>query len=180
MIHFHAQRFTKLFILTGFLLLAACGFGGDSSAQNSGPIEVAPTATPTSLPPRPQVGYTPVPADAVSPIVIQRYPRRGQELAPAETIELVFDRPMAQPAAANAFTLQTAAESPQPIAGQVSWADARTLRFTPAEPLARAVVFDAILTQAATAQDGALWRRRRPADAAPEWPVPARSGAGRA
>ena len=158
MIHFRAQHFIKFFILTSFVLLAACGFGRDSAAQSSGPSEApaaaTPTTTPTPLPPRPRVEVTPVPPDAVSPLVVQRYPRRGQELGPAEAIELVFDRPMAQ-TAAGAFSLQTAAESPQAIAGQVSWADARTLRFAPAEPLPRAATFDAILTQAATAEDGA-------------------------
>ena len=41
------------------------------------------------------------------------------------------------------------------MSGDISWPDDRTLRFTPAANLAQATVYDAILTQAATATDGA-------------------------
>jgi hypothetical protein len=62
---------------------------------------------------------------------------------------------MNQSATAAAFTLQQAAEPPRPVEGQITWPDERTMRFTPVQPLERAAVYDALLTQAATAEDGA-------------------------
>jgi hypothetical protein len=70
-------------------------------------------------------------------------------------IELVFDRSMDQAAVVGAFTLQTAADQPQTVAGQTTWIDERTLHFAPDQPLERAAVYDAILTQEAKASDGA-------------------------
>ncbi len=139
-------------------LLAACTIGGSGGpvVQAQGQLQTA-SATPTATlpPPPPQPGYTPVPPGTVSPIVVARFPRRGEELPPAGVIELVFDRAMTPAATAGAFSLQLAERPPRPVSGEVTWPDARTIRFTPAEPLARAAVYDAILTQAATAADGA-------------------------
>ncbi|HXV42111.1 MAG TPA: hypothetical protein VEC96_03545, partial [Anaerolineae bacterium] len=56
------------------LLLSACSLGNDASAQSTDPTPVpiaSPTATPTNPPPQPQVAYTPVAANTVSPIIIQ-------------------------------------------------------------------------------------------------------------
>ncbi len=142
------------------LLLAACSLKGDAAAQSADPTPVvvaSPTPTPTSPPPPPQVAYTPVAANTVSPIVVQRTPRRGEELKPGGVIELVFDRPMNRTATADAFTLQTAEQQPRQIEGTINWSDpqGRTMRFTPNQPLERAMVYDALLTQKATAEDGA-------------------------
>lgn len=140
------------------LLFAACSLGADVSAQATDPTPTpaaSPTPIPTNPPPLPQVAYTPVASNTISPIIVQRFPRRGEELKPDGSIELVFDRAMDQAATAGAFTLQTAADQPQKIDGQITWPDGRTMRFTPGQPLERATLYDAILTQAATAQDGA-------------------------
>lgn len=144
------------FFLPAVLLACTFGQGVAQSAPAGQPAAtVSPTPTPTSPPPPPKVEYTPVPPNTVSPIIVQRFPRRGEAMPPDGSIELVFDRPMDQTSTANAFTVQTAAGQPQPVPGQFSWANARTLRFTPAQPLERAAVYDAILTQAATSADGA-------------------------
>ncbi|RME79723.1 MAG: alpha-2-macroglobulin [Chloroflexi bacterium] len=146
-------------ILAGLvILLAACAGGNDgiaASGADQPPPTATPTATPTPPPPPPKVEYQPVSLNTVSPIVVQRYPRRGEELPPDAAIELVFDRPMDRDAVAAAFSLQKAAEPPQPVQGDISWTDPRTMRFTPAQPLERAAVYDAILTQTARAEDGA-------------------------
>lgn len=157
---------TILYLLSTILyllLFTACSLSDNTSAQATDPTPTpiplaspTPTLTPTSPPPPPQVAYTPVASDTVSPIIVQRFPRRGEELKPDGSVELVFDRAMNQTATAAAFTLQTAADQPQKIDGQITWPDERTLRFTPAQPLERAALYDAILTQAAAAGDGAL------------------------
>ena len=146
----------SLLLFTLLSLLIACATGS-TAAQGAGdtPVAASPTPTPTSPPPPPHVAYTPVPENTVSPIIVQRFPRRGEEMPPDGNIELVFDRPMNQDAVAQAFTLQLAAEPPQPVQGKVAWPNARTMRFAPAKPLERASVYDAILTQAAVAADGA-------------------------
>jgi hypothetical protein len=146
-------------VIVFLLLLSACSLGSEPgpSAQSVTPVASAtPSPTPTSPPPPPKVTFTPVDPGTVSPIIVRRYPRRGEELPPDGTIELIFDRAMNQAAVENAFTLQLAAEQPQTIAGDFAWADAgRTVRFTPAQSLERSTVYDAILTQAAIAEDGA-------------------------
>ena len=38
-----------------------------------------PEPTTTPQPPKPQLAYVPVAADVQSPVVIQRFPRRGEE-----------------------------------------------------------------------------------------------------
>src|SRR5690242_10695654 len=104
-----------------------------------------PTLPPSPAPPRVHLDYTPVPEGTISPIVVQRAPARGEELAPDGAVELVFDRPMDQKAVEAAFALAPA------VAGQIQWADARTLRFKPAQPLKRGALYDVTLSQVAKA-----------------------------
>jgi len=154
------NRFVLWLFVILLLLVPACSSGDESTpaAQAVTPIATAsPSPTPTSPPPPPKVTFTPVEEGTVSPIIVQRFPRRGEELAPDGTIELVFDRAMNQTAVASAFTLQTAEEQPQTIEGEIIWPDSegRTMQFTPSEPLERSIVYDVVLTQDATAEDGA-------------------------
>lgn len=140
------------------VIISACTPGATPTpgAQAVTPaISATPSPTPTSPPPPPKVTFTPVEPGTVSPIIAQRFPRRGEELPPDEAIELVFDRAMNQQAVADAFTLQSAEAQPKIIDGAFDWPNERTLRFTPARPLERSTVYDAILTQQATAADGA-------------------------
>jgi len=117
------------------------------------PIAELPTAGPTQppaiAPTRVRMDYTPVPEGMIAPIVVQRAPARGEALAPDGAVELVFDRPMDHAAVEAAFSV-----SPK-VAGQIAWADARTLRFTPSQPLQRGALYDVTLGQAAKAVDGA-------------------------
>jgi len=152
----------KPWLLIPLSLLLLTAFACSLVPQRTTPTpEPAATATPrptaTPLPPKPVVPYTPVPADMLSPIIIQRSPKRGESLKPDDAIEIVFDKPMNQSAVAGAFALQLAGEN-KPVKGELSWADARTLRFQPAEALPRDTVFDVILTQNASAESGELLR----------------------
>jgi uncharacterized protein YfaS (alpha-2-macroglobulin family) len=127
--------------------------GAGQTAANSLQSPVA-TPTPTTQPPKPTVGYTPVSAEALSPVVIQRSPRRGESQSPEGPVELIFDQPMDREAVAAAFTLQQAGDTPIPVAGRVSWVNERTMQFTPADPLPRQTTYDVILTQAAASASG--------------------------
>jgi alpha-2-macroglobulin len=119
------------------------------SAQPSPQPSPQPSVEPSPVPPRPHLPYTPVPEGTISPIVVERIPARGAELRPDGAVELVFDRPMDQASVAAAFSLSPA------VPGAIEWADARTLRFRPAQALPRAAVYDVALSQGARAQDGA-------------------------
>ncbi|HYF63952.1 MAG TPA: Ig-like domain-containing protein, partial [Herpetosiphonaceae bacterium] len=103
----------------------------------------------TPVPTRPRPDYTPQPADAVAPIVVERMPERGEELAADGVVQLVFDRAMDRESVAAALSV-----SP-PVDGTIEWANDRTLRFTPRQPLTRAALYDVVLSQAAKASDGA-------------------------
>src|SRR5262249_52779042 len=108
-----------------------------------------PSAPPSPLPTRPHLAYTPAPEGSIAPIVVQRTPARGAELRPDGAVELVFDRRLDHAAVEAAFSTVPA------VAGAIEWADARTLRFRPAQPLPRASIYDVLLGQGARAQDGA-------------------------
>lgn len=133
------------------LVLAALLVAGGVVLLRGGPPPVVerPTPQPSPIPPRPRPAYTPVPDGTLAPVVVQRSPARGEELAPDGAVELVFDRPMDRAAVEAAFSL-----SP-PAPGRVEWPDARTLRFRPAQPLVRAALYDVVLGQGARADDGA-------------------------
>ena len=153
------RKSTSLLVLLFTLLIPASvwGYHGLTPSETSTMPNLqlpTPSPTPTPLPPRPELAYIPVADDSLSPIVIQRSPRRGETLLPNGIIELVFDRPMDPDAAATAFALQQAAETPTTLAGEFAWPDERTLHFTPAGPLPRDTVYDVILTQAATSSAG--------------------------
>ncbi|MCB0175401.1 MAG: Ig-like domain-containing protein, partial [Anaerolineae bacterium] len=147
----------SLFIILAILLaFTACTSATAAQTTASTPDpSPTPTLTPTAPPPPPKVTYTPVEPGTVSPVIVQRSPRRGEELPADGAIELVFDRAMDQNAVDTAFSLQTAADQPQQTEGDITWPDERTMQFTPAQPLDRASIYDAILTQDAVAEDGA-------------------------
>ncbi|HID63525.1 MAG TPA: alpha-2-macroglobulin, partial [Anaerolineae bacterium] len=119
------------------LLLTACG--GLAALTRS---TVQPT--PTSL-----LAYAAqLPAGTAAPIVVQRTPERGEELPLDGTIELVFDRAMDQATVEAAFSI-----SPK-VKGSFQWPDERTLRFQPAQALARATRYEVELGTGARDTDG--------------------------
>src|SRR5215213_3288462 len=143
----------NLRIAAVLVLVIVAVVAGLALRSRPGPIVEQPTVGPTQ-PPSPvatrvRLDYTPVPEGTISPIVVQRAPARGEALAPDGAVELVFDRAMDHAAVEAAFSLAPA------VAGQVQWADARTLRFKPAQPLQRGAIYDVMLGQAAKAADGA-------------------------
>ena len=109
------------------LLAAAC---------KGGAVEPTPT-------PRP--GYVPPPPGTVSPVIIQRSPERGQELALDGEIELVFDREMDRGSVEAAFSISPGVD------GSFEWKDERTLSFKPSSPLNRDAEYEIYL--AAEAED---------------------------
>jgi len=115
----------------------------------------SPTPTPTStpVPPRPVVPYTPVPADMLAPVLIQRSPKRGERLALDAAIELVFDKPMDQAAVAKALRVERAGTT-DAVAGDLAWTDDRTAVFSPKASLPRDMTYDVVLTQDAKATTG--------------------------
>ncbi len=143
-------------LLSGLMLLAlACSLapGGAPTLTPTPALTSTPRPTGTPLPPKPVVAYTPVPAGMLAPVVVQRSPQRGESLTPDGAIEIVFDKPMNAGAVAKAFKVVVAGQETA-VKGDLSWADARTLRFQPAETLARETVYDVILTQDAAAETG--------------------------
>src|SRR3989304_1942278 len=101
---------------------------------------LTPTPQATPVPTKPRPGYTPVPDNVISPIVVDQSPQPGEEARPDGSIRLIFDRAMDHAAVESAFQVYPA------VKGAFNWKDDRTVVFTPAEKLARAgiyyVVFD--------------------------------------
>ncbi|HEY7599856.1 MAG TPA: Ig-like domain-containing protein, partial [Candidatus Limnocylindrales bacterium] len=151
-------RIAALLVLVAVVAGVALTLRGRPSPIVEAPTpQPSPQPTPQSSPaPRPRLDYTPVPEDTISPIVVQRSPARGAELRPDGAVELIFDRPMDRAAVEAAFSLVPAVAGAAPIqGGAFEWADARTLRYRPAQPLPRASLYDVALSQGARAQDGA-------------------------
>jgi alpha-2-macroglobulin len=136
-------------------MLAGCGLRAPATPAptSTNAPTVTPRATDTPVPARPILAYTALPAETLSPIIVQRSPQRGQALAPNGEIELIFDKPMDQQAVAKAFRMERAGTA-EVVAGTLAWADARTVQFKPQTVLPRGVAYDVILTQEAQASSG--------------------------
>jgi len=88
------------------------------------------------------------PSDEVPTAVIQRTPERGEELPTDGSIELIFDRAMAQESVEAAFRLNPT------VAGSFEWPNARTIRFVPKQELKRDTSFEVTVDASAMTADG--------------------------
>ena len=138
-----SAKYLILIIVLLSLITGACRFimGPDETpTPTSGPPTLEPTAapptdTPTLAPPTATPGPTPTPMPLPAPRLLFRMPETGETHAPNAPIELTFDQPMDAQSVRQAFTI-----SPT-VAGELVWSDTRTLRFTPAQHLARGAVY---------------------------------------
>jgi alpha-2-macroglobulin len=106
------NHFLLIFVLLLFVLVVGC-------QTTDVDIESIATPTPTSQPLPPQV--------------IEIDPQEGAGMEPDGAIQITFDQPMDPEASADAWSLLDA--QGQPVEGELSWPDSRTLRFTPDEDL---------------------------------------------
>ncbi len=79
-----------------------------------------------------------------APIVVQRSPERGEEMAIDGVLELIFDRPMDRASVEAAFSL-----SPY-VVGSFSWPDESTFRYQPNTPWSRDTAYKVALGTGAT------------------------------
>ena len=86
------------------------------------------------------------------PQVIEQSPVVGQWLDLNARIELTFDRDMDQPRTTDSFSLLN--PDLEPVAGEISWANARTLLFVPASPWIPSSDYRAVFSTGAAALDG--------------------------
>jgi len=121
-------------ILLAAFLLAACA---------------APTSTPKPTPEPLSVEPLQV---AEGPRLAAQSPMEGEPLLLEPAIELTFDRDMNASAAESAFAFTDA--DGNPVAGTVSWPEARTLRFIPDDRLAPASTYIAAVSTSAKDREG--------------------------
>ena len=149
----HLYHILTLLIVASALLSACLGPRETPTIPSpTTPVPQTRTPTPTYTPaptPTPLPPDTPVPPGMVSPVVIQHSPLPGEELPLDGAVELVFDRAMDKGAVERAFEVSPAAE------GTFEWADARTVRFLPAN-LKRGTRYHVYLGQAARDTEGAV------------------------
>jgi uncharacterized protein YfaS (alpha-2-macroglobulin family) len=103
-----------------------------------------PTATPVPTTPP----YTPPTPENVAPVVIQRTPEPGEELATDEPIQLIFDRAMDKGSVESALLV-----GPD-VSGSVEWIDDRTVNFKPKRELERDTEYLVTIGPEAKAADG--------------------------
>jgi uncharacterized protein YfaS (alpha-2-macroglobulin family) len=125
------SRYQAVAAVTLFsVLISACSCGG----------ERAPTPFPYKAPP----------PGTISPIVVQRTPEPGEELALDAAIQLVFDRAMDKDTVEDAFDV-----FPE-VSGSFEWSDERTVSFKPALSLERDAQYEVTLGPDAEAEDGSV------------------------
>ena len=130
------MKSTSLYSILVFVLLCSLLAGCLCPAS--------PTATSVPTPPP----YTPPPPGNVAPVVVQRTPEPGEELATDGTIQLVFDRPMDKRSVESAFLV-----GPD-VSGSIEWVDDRTVSFRPARALERDAEYLVTVGSEAKATDG--------------------------
>src|SRR5512141_2159074 len=86
---------------------------------------ITPTPPPTAVPTKPHPGYTPVPDNVVSPIVVEQSPLPGEEAPPDRSIRLAFARPMDRSAVESAFQVYPS------TAGTFTWQNDQQVVFKP-------------------------------------------------
>ncbi len=144
----------NLFLLASLLLTAAgCDRVTPAPTETNTPTSTPtppPTATPTPMP-----GIN-VPLDdsgaPLPPQVIARSPGRGQEVPLGGAFEITFDQAMNPENTADAW--QIIGPEGQTVEGALSWPDSRTLRFSPAQPLAPGALYTATLSTVAASESG--------------------------
>ncbi|MBN1248519.1 MAG: Ig-like domain-containing protein, partial [Anaerolineae bacterium] len=94
------------------------------------------TPEPLDLPPYPP------------PKLLFRKPEVNEALAVDESVELVFDQPMDQSSVLDAFEIEPAVD------GELTWADARTLRFLPSSALDRGETYQVTVGEGAQNTEG--------------------------
>ena len=97
----------------------------------------------------------------VPPQVVSQQPAPGQELPLDGSLEIQFDQPMDQAATTAAW--QMLGPEGEAVAGEVTWLNERTLRFTASEPLQSGQMYVAGLSGDALSAEGL------PVDQAMRW-----------
>ena len=156
-----SRKFTPLLfiLLASLLVLAACRRGQPEALPTtaatavSEATEPAETAEPPTAEPQATVAIAagqPVPVEAIDwpPQVIASDPLPGQEVALDTPITVRFDQPMDQTSVAAAFTLDP------PVKGELSWPEADTAVFTPADSLELGQAYSVRIADTASAVNG--------------------------
>ncbi len=86
------------------------------------------------------------------PIVIEQQPQGGTEFPVEGQILLTFDQPMKPAETSKAW--EVSGVNGIRVNGKIDWPELSTLRFTPAEPLARGTIYNANLTTDAVSESG--------------------------
>ena len=126
-----------------FLLLAVAACGPATPLPSTSAAATSAAAAPTLLP------FTPTPTGLV---LVQASPPKGAALPLQGVLTFTFSRPLDPASAPRAFQLLDATQ--QPVAGRVDFPNARTLRFTPAQPLTPESTYTAVFDASLRAADG--------------------------
>ncbi|RJP50592.1 MAG: hypothetical protein C4583_10305 [Anaerolineaceae bacterium] len=121
------KKILSILLLASFIL-TSCG-------------QVTPTLQPPPV----------VPTVSQMPRLVGQLPVAGERLLLDSALDLIFDREMDSASADSAFALTDS--NGDPVAGTISWPDARTLRFTPDDLLAPASIYVASVSASAKSAD---------------------------
>jgi hypothetical protein len=149
-------RWQSVHIVGVLLLLFLAAYASASCGRPSPTATAALPSPAASAAPAPTATLPGLPAvDSGMPLppqVISQQPALGQELPPDGSLEIEFDQPMDQAATAAAW--QVLGPDGEAVAGQVTWLDASTLRFTAAESFHTGQTYVASLSGEALSAEG--------------------------
>ncbi|HNT24855.1 MAG TPA: Ig-like domain-containing protein [Anaerolineales bacterium] len=142
--------------VSGMLVLLFLAAYASASCGRQTPTvatRLAATSAPTPVPTATMPGLPAVdPGAPLPPQVVSQEPAPGQELPLDGSLELKFDQAMDK--AATGAALQVLDWDGEPVAGNVTWIDERTVRFTALEPLATGQTYVASLSGEAKSAEG--------------------------
>lgn len=130
----------RILLIVTLFSTASCDLVG---SLRQGKATPSPEVTPPVIEPT-AISYPSLPA----PKLIDRTPAAYEPQALDEPLELIFDQPMDQQSVSRAFDIHPR------IGGELTWADTRTLRFTPAGTFDRGTVYRVTVDEAARNEEG--------------------------
>jgi len=131
--------FAFVALLSSLLVTCKSPTPTDTPARATDTAEAATRAANTATPLTPtEPAASPTPMPPTNPILVERYPARGEEAPVDGAIEVRFDQAMDESSVEEALAVSSGGDAPLSVEGRVEWPDEATLRFFPSRPLDRA------------------------------------------
>jgi hypothetical protein len=156
MLHKRVRRKLMLLFVAASVVLSAC-----QEAPPPEPVRGTPTQAKTATPPSaqgeeatPTAGPTATPRPPGNPVLVDRQPAQGEELAVDQPIVLTFDQAMDRASVEQSVVVAAGDGLSAPVAGAFDWLRDNVVAFTPAQGWNRAARYRVSLQETAKSARG--------------------------